>query len=323
MKYEEFAFFNQQLAGMLKSGIPLEGALHQLSSTMQRGKLRDEMTRLEADLREGVPLEKALAARKLPSTYIAMLQAGVRGNDLPGTLTLVADHYARLSHILTRLQGLMVYPMLVICGALALSLFITILRGRIIGAVGTEFAGNIPFHFQMLVWLPPVTILLMAIVAGWVLASSRIRKNLRWRVPAVRDAYLAQLASTGEIMLRRGNTLPDTLTFLASLERGTPAEQALVSWNRLLAEGKSEVPDGKTSALPPMFFWLLQSAGENIADGFGRAANIYQRRAAHRFDTLLFAALPMSILLLAAMIVVQIYPVMVQLIGILDSGFGG
>ena len=41
MKYDEFAFFNQQLAAMLRDGIPLEGALRRLCSEMRRGSLRD------------------------------------------------------------------------------------------------------------------------------------------------------------------------------------------------------------------------------------------------------------------------------------------
>ena len=40
MKWDEFAFVNQQLAAMLKDGIPLEGALKQLCATMARGGLR-------------------------------------------------------------------------------------------------------------------------------------------------------------------------------------------------------------------------------------------------------------------------------------------
>ena len=54
MKYEELAFVNQQLAGMLKTGIPLEGALRQLCAQMRRGRLRAELEALEADLAAGV-----------------------------------------------------------------------------------------------------------------------------------------------------------------------------------------------------------------------------------------------------------------------------
>src|SRR5581483_4515536 len=47
MKHDEFAFFNQQLAAMLRDGIPLEGALKQLSADMNRGSLRAEIQALE------------------------------------------------------------------------------------------------------------------------------------------------------------------------------------------------------------------------------------------------------------------------------------
>src|SRR5882672_11341418 len=76
MNHEEFAFVNQQLAGMLRDGIPLEGSLRQLCSQMQRGQLRSELQLLERDLAKGVPLATALTARKLPELYVQTLQIG-------------------------------------------------------------------------------------------------------------------------------------------------------------------------------------------------------------------------------------------------------
>src|SRR5258708_6521452 len=65
MKLEEFAFLNQQLAGMLQSGIPLEGALRRLSSDMSKGRLRDELQSLERDLANGIPLGEAISGSLL------------------------------------------------------------------------------------------------------------------------------------------------------------------------------------------------------------------------------------------------------------------
>src|ERR1051325_1510721 len=59
MKNDEFAFFNQQLAAMLRDGIPLEGALRKLCEEMRRGQLRDELQALEADLAKGTPMTDA------------------------------------------------------------------------------------------------------------------------------------------------------------------------------------------------------------------------------------------------------------------------
>ena len=49
MSYDEFAFFNQQLAAMLRDGMPLEGALKELCAGMRTGTLRSEIEQLEAE----------------------------------------------------------------------------------------------------------------------------------------------------------------------------------------------------------------------------------------------------------------------------------
>lgn len=114
MKWDEFAFLNQQLAGMLRAGIPLEGGLRELSQTMRRGKLRDELEALRKDLEVGTPVSEALGKRNLPELYVRLAQAGAAGGDLPGTLILLADYYDRMAITMARLKGLMVYPLLVL-----------------------------------------------------------------------------------------------------------------------------------------------------------------------------------------------------------------
>ena len=90
MNGEQIAFFNYQLAGMLRTGIPLEAALQRLCVGLKRGRWRQEMERLQADLTQGVPLERALAQRQLPPIYVQLLRVGAGSNDLPGTLTMAA-----------------------------------------------------------------------------------------------------------------------------------------------------------------------------------------------------------------------------------------
>ena len=46
-----------------------------------------------------------------------MVEAGVASNDLPGVLVMLADYYQRANLIWTRLKGLLVYPVLVLCAA--------------------------------------------------------------------------------------------------------------------------------------------------------------------------------------------------------------
>ena len=66
MKAESLAFMNQQLAGMLRSGLPLEGALQQLCRDLHDGNLKVELEQLRSDLVQGVPLAEAIEQRRLP-----------------------------------------------------------------------------------------------------------------------------------------------------------------------------------------------------------------------------------------------------------------
>ena len=122
MKTDEFAFFNQQLAAMLRDGIPLEGALKRLCADMRAGSLRDELQALETDLARGVPMAEALAPRQLPELYKRMIIVGVKGNDLPGALTMLADYFQRQNQVWTRLKSMMTYPLIVLLVALLISL---------------------------------------------------------------------------------------------------------------------------------------------------------------------------------------------------------
>jgi len=132
MKYDEFAFFNQQLAAMLRDGIPLEGALRRLCEEMRRGPTRDELRALEADLAKGTPIADALAARQLPELYKRMVLVGVKSGDLPGALTMLADYFQRQSNLWARLKSLMVYPLIVLSAALLLSCFLAYILGAFI-----------------------------------------------------------------------------------------------------------------------------------------------------------------------------------------------
>ncbi|MGB0580341.1 MAG: type II secretion system F family protein [Limisphaerales bacterium] len=96
MKLADLAFVNQQLAGIIRNGRPLEGALRQLCRDMSAGRLKTELTALEQDLAGGTPLGKAIEKRNLPAFYRRMLQVGEASNDVPGMMLLLANYYNRI-----------------------------------------------------------------------------------------------------------------------------------------------------------------------------------------------------------------------------------
>jgi type II secretory pathway component PulF len=322
MNHDEFAFFNQQLAAMLREGIPLEGALRQLCADMRTSPLRAALQSLEEKLARGVPLREAVQQSDLPELYQHLLAVGAAGNNLPGVLTLVADHYQRRYNLWTRLKGLMVYPVIVLISAFTLSCFIGYVLQGIVWPAMADMGQQQPIELvKTTIWMSPAILGVLVLAALIALATPFLRRALCWRLPAMRESSLAQAASVLSLMLRSGVPLDTALALAARLEEGTAASVELGGWRQQLAAGKGKFHElaRPGRAFPPLFIWLVGRAGEDLAKGFERAAEIFQARAAYRAELILYSALPVSILALGAMILSQIQPVFFVLTKFMQS----
>ncbi len=321
MKYDEFAFFNQQLGAMLRDGIPLEGALRQLCVNMERGQLRTELELLGTDLQGGTPLKTALAARKLPEFYTQMVEIGAESNNLSGVLLMLADYYRRVDSIWTRLKGLMVYPLLVLIAGFTLSCLFAYFGIRLFFYSAPEIAQLLQNLYQgrpaltaefVGIVMPPILIGVLLVFWLIFLTVPAANRRFRWRLPAFKDAKLAQLASAMQMMLKSGENLDNAIGLLQHMEQGGPAGPELGRWKAQLARGRGKFAEmaAPGNVFPPLFIWLVSNAGEDLAGGFQSAAEIYGARAINRMEIFLYAALPVSILALGAMIISQTYPVL-------------
>ena len=298
MKTDEFAFFNQQLAAMLRDGIPLEGALQRLCAEMSHGELRNELQALADDLAKGVPLREAIRKRNLPELYQCLIEVGSQSNDLPGVLTLIADHYQRRYTILTRLKGLLVYPMIVLAAAFVLSTLLAYLLDHVVWPSLSLISSDAPREaFHAALWFSPAILAVLLIASVATLTFPSLRRALRWRVPSLRDSSLAQIASSLSLLLRNGVPLDHALALVERMEQGTQAGEEISVWRQRLAAGHGKFVDMAPAgrAFPPLFIWLVEHGREDLAAGFQRAAEIYQSRATHRAELLLYSALPCSV----------------------------
>jgi type II secretory pathway component PulF len=177
------------------------------------------------------------------------------------------------------------------------------------------------------VWMPPIVLALMALLGLVAVFTPSWRARLRWRLPAFREASLAELASAMALMLKNGTTLPEALALAEALESGTPAAKALAHWRQLVEAGQGKPAEwtGDSRPFPPLFLWLVQKGGEDVAAGFQKAAEIYQARASYRIEMVLYGALPVSILLLGQMVLWQAIPLvrsMSWMMNVLGSDMG-
>ena len=304
MNIEELAFVNRQLAGMLKSGIPLEAGLKKITESMSDSKLKAQLDELGDRLEKGQAVEQATDGLDLPETYKRLLALGQAGQNMPKVLTCVADYYERVGTLATRLKGLAIYPMMIlVCGLLVTGLMAylsSILRADLIDISQGGPTFSEVYQSGALSAFPAGvfgTALLFYIV---VLRSQKMRRYFSWKIPMLRDAALAQYAALTEALLASGTQLPEALGMVRKLETGSPLETDLAAIEQRLAEGQSSYAEAanESKTIPGFFNWIVGQADEDIAAGFGHARTIYSSRAEHRMQSFLYCFLPVNILVI-------------------------
>jgi type II secretory pathway component PulF len=319
MKYDEFAFFNQQLAAMLRDGIPLEGALRRLCQEMRQGSLRDELQALESDLAKGTPMSDALASRQLPELYKRMILVGVKSGDLPGALTMLADYFQRQNNVWTRLKSMMTYPLIVMFVAFLISMVLAFAWNCVIGpAFKDVFAGMgmmlpgatlLAFATLKTIWVFPVVLGILFLFMVSIIFLPTMRGKYLWRLPAFKEATISRIAGSLALLMKNGVPLPEAIGLAEQLETSSAAAADLQQWRKKLAAGTVKFTEVAASnrLIPPLFVWVVASAGEDLIAGFNRAAEIYHSRALYRTEVALFSVLPIASLFLGAVVISQAF----------------
>ncbi|MCS1411590.1 MAG: putative type II secretion system protein F [Verrucomicrobia subdivision 3 bacterium] len=324
MKSEELAFYNQQLAGMLRSGLPLEGALVELARDLQKGPLKEETQKLEKDLSQGMELGRAIQQRDFPPLYKRLLTIGAKSGKLAEVLILLADYYHSNSMIWNRFKGVAVYPLIILISAFFLSLFLTYSLTEVTseltaGQSHADSAAKPPIFRSTVIILSPAVLGGLLLAATVVLCVPSARRKACWRLPGFHDANLAQTAAAFSMLLRSGMPLGDAIEMVRNLEPHSKVKSDLKQWRQRLTEGQSgfSAIASASASFPPLFIWLVASSGEAIAEGFEKASSLYQRRADYRAELLMTAAMPVSILFIGGVVILP----MLSLMQLISHGF--
>ena len=319
MNTEELAFVNRQLAGMLKSGIPLEAGLKKMTESMSSGRLKDQLGQLGDRLEKGQAVEQAVDGLDLPDTYKRLLALGQESQSMPKVLSCVADYYERIGTLVTRLRGLAIYPMLIlVCGLLVAGLmaFLASMLKNHLAILTDDFFGRGRSELSQLFASSWISIFPMGVFAvGFlfyviVLRSQKMRRFFSWKIPMLRDAALAQYAGLSEALLASGARLPEVIGMVRKLEAGSAMETDLAQIEQNLAEGHAGYDSASKGCrtIPDFFNWIVAQAGEDVTAGFGHARTIYTSRAESKMQAFLYCFLPVNILLIGSLLLVFFIP---------------
>src|SRR5271170_56958 len=116
-KLQELATFTNQLANLIKSGMPLTVALGSMAHLETKGIPADVSRQLKQDVTEGKGLSEAMAKQPVifSNLYVNMVKAGEQSGALVDVLRRMGDHFERFAEVQSKFKSAMIYPAFV-CG---------------------------------------------------------------------------------------------------------------------------------------------------------------------------------------------------------------
>jgi len=149
----EFLVFNQELATLLKAGMPLVQSLDLLRRRVTTPAFRSVLDDVHEKVRSGTALSDAFAAHgaMFPSVYTASLLAGERSGSLEGVLRRYVEYTKIIQTMKRKTISALVYPAILTTLALVLVLIIVLKVVPAFSDFYSGFGAELPLVTRMIV----------------------------------------------------------------------------------------------------------------------------------------------------------------------------
>lgn len=170
---QEFLVFNQELASLLKAGLPLLQALDLMLERMQNQTFRAVLTEVRDKVKSGTDLSDAFAEHGdlFPRLYPSSLKAGEKSGELEAVIRRFVRYMKLVLDARRRVISALTYPAVLVCLSIAMIAVMTIyVVPRFMGFF-TELDADLPLITQVVLSISNFmsanwVLMLAALVAG-------------------------------------------------------------------------------------------------------------------------------------------------------------
>ncbi len=337
---DDVAVFTQEIATLLKAGLPLDRCLEILIGLSANEPVRQLMNQLREDVRGGMALSAAMEARPGVFTrfYLNMIRAGEAGGALDAVLQRLTEFMERSKELRETVKSALIYPAILV-GVAVLS--VAILLMWVVPQFSQMFEESgkaLPMPTQIVIaagdgvrnywWL----MLLVAFgVYSWFARQMREpASRYRWdrrilQLPLVGDLVgkleVARFSRTLGTLIGNGVTLLAALSIVKETLNNTVMSKALTDVATQLKEGKGlGKPLMETELFPKLAVHLVMVGEETgkLQEMLIRIADIYDREVHSAVKRLLALMEPVLILGLGLVIGGIIMSILVAILSVND-----
>jgi general secretion pathway protein F len=335
----ELVLITQELAVLLRAGLPLDRSLRILRDTSRRAGLKAVLDQLLRDVQAGKALSEALG--RFPDFspfYLSLIQAGETGGFLEVALERLADYLTAVGEFRQHLLTSLIYPgVLALVGGGTILLMLTYVVPRF--EVFFQEMGQTLFWSTRLLlwasgvflswwWLGALGLALAVLVALRLLRTpqGRLARD-RWQLRApllgelTRQVSASFFAKTLGTLLKGGVPLVQSLEVVVGSVSNRYLSQSLETVAEEVKKGQSLSGLLRKSGLFPELFLQMIAVGEEtgqLGDMLLRAADSLEGEARTQVRRLLAWLEPALILTMAAVVAFLIISLLLPILNLYE-----
>jgi type IV pilus assembly protein PilC len=340
----EFLIFNQELATLLKAGLPLVQSLGILRRRVENPAFKAALDDVYDKVRSGTALSEAFEAQHLfPGVYTASLMAGEKSGSLEQVLRRYVQHVKVLASVRRRVVSALIYPIVLVLlsmSVVGLIVFKVIPQFKqFYGEVG--HGHELPFSTRVVVaisttlidnsWLIAGT--LAALIVGVVVTfrSPEQRKRLHASIlrlpyfgPLARKVATAQICRTLATLLSGGIPLVNALEISSTATGNRAISDDLTVVARQVREGGSLAGSLTERAMFPSVAVEMVEVGEStgaLAEMLNSVADFYDEEnetSLERFSNLIQPVLLIVMGAILAGLIMSLYMPLFELSSVMN-----
>jgi len=338
MNAREVGQFTAQLATLLGAGLPLDRSLHVLLDLAENDRIKQTVTTVRDQVREGGSLSDALDAQhgSFSRFYINMVRAGEIGGSLDTTLDRLADYMERTKDLKDSVVSAMIYPiMLMVLAGGSLVLLLTYVIPQFT-PIFEELGGDLPTITKIVLaagsllqnfWWGLIALAFVgATMFRRMLADPEKRLNwdtrvlgMRWVGDLVSKMEIARLTRTLGTLLSNGVPLLSALSIARNVMNNSLLRKSVEDTAQQVKTGGGLAHNLAETGHFPKLALQMVSVGEETGQldvMLMKVADTYDKEVRNTIDRLLAIFTPVVTMLMALMIGTIVMSVLMAIMGI-------
>jgi type IV pilus assembly protein PilC len=342
VKANDFLLFNQQLAALLRAGIPILQAISMLRRRATSVRLRAVLEAVEEAIRGGAALSQAFAAQGaiFPRIYTASILAGERSGALDEVLSRYVNYMRRSVALRRKIRGALAYPLFLLLASLSMVVFLIVYVVPKMSDLFAGFGGKLPFVTQVVLtlsgwltgnifWLAPLLIAAAVGLGIWSrtpggrLTIDRLKLKIPIAGKLLVQLSVAQAARSLATLLAGGITLVESWEIAAESITNLELRRRSSGILPLIREGQSFTESLEAAGWLPALALDMIGIGErsgSLREMLDEVATFYDAEAEVKLEQLTTTLEPAILVVMGGIVVVILLAIYLPIIESISGG---